>query len=648
MTRDVLESKLLALTLIATVFNAGGPAKIPIGPASWDRPAIFLNIRDSRRFASIVLFTLGVMLFSRSPLIAQTQVASRWGNVSAWKGMVSVSGAGAGSFQSAGCTTEYSNNQTISLSPELKGAFPAWTGSEFANNLSLAISAETTCPHTHPCLTTITGLGGLTIDSFDIQIDAGQGTYSFLAGNLTNTVTSVCGDVMNSVYAWGPMSGPLGAAIPLEGADYPLPTSGVHLTKTIPTFTDSGTSLTVPWNITWDFSPVCKIDTAQLIPRRQNNPDWDDDNYDHSNDETIGTKGCAMTSLSMALYFAGLTTVVTPNGPEPNDPGSLNFYMQHQDTDYNGLSVAWDKTVRDVSGGALKFNAFNNKQGGWKSTVTNPQGARQDLDYVLCGANPHPVIVGVTGSDGSFPGHFVLVTGRDANDTYSIIDPIGKGTTLDDYGNKFETRGTVVPVVDPPGVSIGALDISVGNHGSLLVTDFSGNQTGFIPESEQIVQNIPNSAYFVDAMANDITSAAPRETAHSAEIFQPATGSYTVVATGFSKGLYQLSIGAFSQDGSSQPRILVTGNAQPGSTFTYTLAFNAASGSTPVLTAMPGDRNGDGKVDCADLTIVKVAFGKSIGQPGYDPRADVNGDGVINIIDLATVAQALPAATVCQ
>jgi hypothetical protein len=258
------------------------------------------------------------------------------------------------------------------------------------------------------------------------------------------------------------------------------------------------------------------------------------------------------------------------------------------------------------------------------------------------------VIVAVTGSDGSFPGHFVLVTGRDANDTYSIIDPIGKGTTLDDYGNKFETRGTVVPIIDPPGVSIGALDVSVGNHGSLLVTDFSGNQTGFIPESGQIVQNIANSAYFIDALTNDITGAAPTETARSAEIFQPAAGSYTVVATGLSKGLYQLSIRAFSQDGSSQPPILVTGSAQPGSTFTYTLAFNPAIASTPVLTAMPGDRNGDGKVDCADLAIVKAAFGKSRGETGYDPRADVSGDGVINIVDLATVARALPAGTACQ
>ena len=60
------------------------------------------------------------------------------------------------------------------------------------------------------------------------------------------------------------------------------------------------------------------------------------------------------------------------------------------------------------------------------------------------------------------------------------------------------------------------------------------------------------------------------------------------------------------------------------------------------------DLNGDGMINCLDLAIVKASFGKSAGQAGFDPRADVNGDGVVNIIDLSTVARALPAGTVCN
>ena len=64
--------------------------------------------------------------------------------------------------------------------------------------------------------------------------------------------------------------------------------------------------------------------------------------------------------------------------------------------------------------------------------------------------------------------------------------------------------------------------------------------------------------------------------------------------------------------------------------------------------ATAGDLNHDAVSNCADLAIVKAAFGTRIGHPGYDPRADVNGDGIVNIVDLSTVARTLPAGTVCH
>jgi hypothetical protein len=62
----------------------------------------------------------------------------------------------------------------------------------------------------------------------------------------------------------------------------------------------------------------------------------------------------------------------------------------------------------------------------------------------------------------------------------------------------------------------------------------------------------------------------------------------------------------------------------------------------------PADINGDGVVNCADLNIVKTAFGKKVGQSGFDIRADVNSDGVVSVIDLSMVAKQLPAGTVCK
>ena len=51
---------------------------------------------------------------------------------------------------------------------------------------------------------------------------------------------------------------------------------------------------------------------------------------------------------------------------------------------------------------------------------------------------------------------------------------------------------------------------------------------------------------------------------------------------------------------------------------------------------------------CANLQLVKAAFGSRSGQPAYNALADVNQDGVVNIIDLSRVSRALPAGTVCN
>jgi hypothetical protein len=45
---------------------------------------------------------------------------------------------------------------------------------------------------------------------------------------------------------------------------------------------------------------------------------------------------------------------------------------------------------------------------------------------------------------------------------------------------------------------------------------------------------------------------------------------------------------------------------------------------------------------------VKAAFGKRLGQTGYDWRADVNRNGVVDVNDLAYVSRFLPAGTRCR
>lgn len=50
---------------------------------------------------------------------------------------------------------------------------------------------------------------------------------------------------------------------------------------------------------------------------------------------------------------------------------------------------------------------------------------------------------------------------------------------------------------------------------------------------------------------------------------------------------------------------------------------------------MPGDANGDDRVNGSDLTPFSLAFNSQIGQPNYNPRANWNGDQRVNGADLS-------------
>ena len=63
--------------------------------------------------------------------------------------------------------------------------------------------------------------------------------------------------------------------------------------------------------------------------------------------------------------------------------------------------------------------------------------------------------------------------------------------------------------------------------------------------------------------------------------------------------------------------------------------------------ALQGDVNVDGKVDCADLAILKASFGKRCGQAGFDSRADLNQDCLVDVKDLVQVARQVPVGTRC-
>jgi hypothetical protein len=93
-----------------------------------------------------------------------------------------------------------------------------------------------------------------------------------------------------------------------------------------------------------------------------------------------------------------------------------------------------------------------------------------------------------------------------------------------------------------------------------------------------------------------------------------------------------------------------------GQAGTYTMQFVVTDGVIPqssddvILTIAGrrlGDVNGDGVVTCADLAAASGAVGKHSGQAGFNAAADIDGNGVIDIRDIAGISRLLAAGTHC-
>jgi hypothetical protein len=76
---------------------------------------------------------------------------------------------------------------------------------------------------------------------------------------------------------------------------------------------------------------------------------------------------------------------------------------------------------------------------------------------------------------------------------------------------------------------------------------------------------------------------------------------------------------------------VIFGTTSPSAGFRGSVELTGESGGCP------GDINGDGVVDLADLAELLAAYGTFEGHPGYNPAADIDQDGWIGLADLAAL-----------
>ena len=321
---------------------------------------------------------------------------------------------------------------------------------------------------------------------------------------------------------------------------------------------------------------------------------WGPKPYNTLPGETIGSKGCLLSAYADVLSFY----------QHPYNPDTLNTTLD--DLTPDGYSSAGDvalDTVGTLSGGTLQ--------------VAYSGGSTDELDQELCAGRP--VIVHV-------PGHFVVVTGKQ-DGTYLINDPgtpQGSGT-LSDYGNTFDGQRKFVPpgtgsivIYSTPGIEVGIIDPSGKRAGY-----FSGN----------VITEIPGAFYGDNSGDQSVVGS------KILVVPVPPDGVYIlqVTSTSASRGtvqVYKYSKQRNLPQGSQVQQVTLSS----GQTLTLPVVYSS----------LPGDVNGDGNVNCADVAIVRASLGKRVSQAGFDARADVNLDGIVDIRDLALVSQKLPAGTRCQ
>jgi chitinase len=289
---------------------------------------------------------------------------------------------------------------------------------------------------------------------------------------------------------------------------------------------------------------------------------------------------------------------------DPNVPSSPLTYQWQQIAGPFGEAFVFNNPLFDI---ITPFNGGAAATLTYQVTVTNALGlsASATVNIQLQAANRAPVASIVQPAQPFTEGSLVTL---DASATY---DPDGDALTYTWYqtGGPAGFPSIALNLTNPakPTFTAPAVGAPAKYQFELVVSDGQLTSTAVVN-----LQTIPAAAITVPSVVGATQSAA----------------AATIVASG-------LIIGTTAQQSSMTivSGLVVSQSPSAGASVADGSAVNLilSSGST-----------------CANLQLVKAAFGSKLGQPAYNALADVNHDGVVNIIDLSTVSRALPAGTVCN
>lgn len=383
-------------------------------------------------------------------------------------------------------------------------------------------------------------------------------------------------------------------------------------------------------------------------------------------DTTVGIN----KNISIQLTISGLTPPSFPVGPGPFGPGgkmipldppvlnprpfnktNLQFFVMNEDgtgqriVNFFDDGLHGDKLPNDgIYGGSLIFNT----KGRFRIGVTdNLSYYRVTKLLVVSGSVAVQASKDILAAPGSTTSH-----------TFSVQN-LGATTRVFDLVNTTTTGWESLSSIVTP-----------------LSIDPAATKTFKVPLTVPLAaQNGDSSTITLSAVAQDdpsvIDTVSVKATAWKGALLQglsPATVKWhqelTLNGSGFGSdpgvGKRSTNLNNVSIAGQRIPDAGITAWSNttiklvvPASTNSGLVTITVGgvqSNSLEVIVlavTIPGDLNNDGLVNCADIAIVKASFGKKTGQPGFDSRADVNKDGIVDIRDLTEVSRFLPVGTKC-
>ncbi|OCT13389.1 hypothetical protein A8709_17400 [Paenibacillus pectinilyticus] len=186
------------------------------------------------------------------------------------------------------------------------------------------------------------------------------------------------------------------------------------------------------------------------------------------------------------------------------------------------------------------------------------------------------------------------------------------------------------------------------NSGAILKLSFQANPSAQSASSIVSLSNvIVSDSHGVETQVQGATSSVQITVVDKSALttlIASAQAKYNAAVEGSNPGQYPVGSKAALQAAIAKAQMVVDNTtATPEQVTQAAIDLNASTQSflASINVALPGDLNGDSKFSIGDLAIVASHYGETSSDPNWLASADMNHDGVIDIIDLAAVAHNL-------